>query len=308
MNKKLTLLALIVFFIPLILTAEIPDWSGTWETTYGKLTLIQKDNIVTGWYFLSGSCSVEGEIEESGKLTFKYIEPAASGEGWFELSEDGMSFSGKWREHGSIIYYDWEGYRVGSISNKKWLVILESEWEKLDETEYSFGAMLEAWLKRIEDVEVRHRFIHDVDDMINFCMEAGMLEGSLYLIFASHAEEDGLVLRDEVAGGDEIIEAILYCPNIKLIHFSACKIMNGNIPEQIINSKKTWDHEFIVSGYTESVDWAGSAVIEFFYLNMIFERGFSPEEAANSVIESFNFSGTRSTKWMDACGFTWIKP
>ena len=35
-----------------------------------------------------------------------------------------------------------------------------------------------------------------------------------------------------------------------------------------------------VSGYTTSVDWSGSAILEFTYLDLILGKGLAPTEAA----------------------------
>ncbi|NLP06136.1 hypothetical protein GX411_09330 [Candidatus Fermentibacteria bacterium] len=288
----------------------IPDFSGTWETTYGTLVLNQDGSSVSGFYLMGGMCTVEGSVEASGRLVFTYEEPSASGEGWFELAPDGASFSGQWRARGSSTWSGWEGYRSGSEgAGSKWLVILETEWQdRLDEQEYSFGDMLEAWFARLDGVSVRHRFVHDTDDLELFCAQAAMLPGEVFLVFSSHATEEGIALSEGTAGAREIIEAIEPCGNLAMIHFSSCLVMNGSIPRQILSSRRDWPEGFVVSGYTTSVDWAGSALLEFLYLNLILESGLPPARAAEAVLETLDYAGSSSGSCMDAAGFTWLTP
>ena len=79
--------------------------------------------------------------------------------------------------------------------------------------------------------------------------------------------------------------------------------MAGNTDEAILNSRSDWVEDFAVSGYTNSVDWGGSAIIEFYYLNQILENGLTPVEAARALQRDIRFSGTTPTSWMEAAGF-----
>src|SRR5262245_30837824 len=102
--QSITLSSLVAFFLVLLpiraVAAEPIDFSGRWETTYGLMTLEQKNDSVSGQYIMEGEyCSIEGKIQNR-RLQFKYREPKASGEGWFELNVDGDQFSGLWRENG----------------------------------------------------------------------------------------------------------------------------------------------------------------------------------------------------------------
>lgn len=299
----------------LILTAAacasgIPDFGGTWETTYGPLVLTQEGGEVTGYYIMGGTCTVDGSVDASGRLVFTYVEPSATGEGWFELSDDGTRISGEWRATGSTVWGSWEGSRNGvGVESAKWLVILEAEWQTgMSEPEYSFGEMLAAFFARVDGVRVRHRFIHDRSDLELFALESATLPGSVYMLLSCHATEDGISLADETLDGRTIAEALAPCRNLALLHFSSCLIMGGGIPGQIMSSRHDWNDGFVISGYTKSVDWAGSAIIEFFYLDCILEKGLTPASAARAVLGTMDFAGESPGGWMDAAGFSWIEP
>ncbi len=289
--------------------ADQPCFSGTWETTYGTMYLQQDNSRVWGNYTFDAYSTIEGLIGPGGKMVFTYTEPNTSGEGWFELSSDSLSFHGLWRPEGGGQWFEWDGYRAGAgITPTNWLVVLEAEWQtSLSENEYSFGEMLETWFARVPGVSFRHRFIHDVDDLAYFCLESSALPGDLYLIIASHGTASGIELASGTVSSREFADAVKPCGNLAMIHFSCCEIMAGRTPEAILSSRTDWPDDFIVSGYRESVDWGASGIIEIFYLNQILENGFSPSDAASSVIEDIDFAGRSSTRWMDAAGFSWIQ-
>lgn len=289
---------------------EAADFSGTWDTTYGTLVFFQENGSVTGYYTLGGYSTIQGGVEDDGRLVFTYTEPSASGEGWFRLSDDGNRITGNWRPDGGGAWQDWEGYRAGSgLAPSSWLVVLESEWQSsLSEGEYSFGEMLASWFARVPGVSVRHRFIHDGDDLKQFCLESSGLPGDLYLVIASHGTSAGIELAAGTVSPRDFLKAIEPCGNLAMVHFSCCEVMEGDLPQAIIDSRESWPSGFLVSGYTRSVDWGASGVIEIFYLNQILENGLEPPDAAASVIEDIGFAGSSPSRWMDAAGFTWMEP
>lgn len=291
------------------LAEEAVDFSGTWDTTYGTLVLFQENGSVSGYYTLGGYSTIQGGVEDDGKLVFNYTEPSASGEGWFQLSDDGNRIAGNWRPDGGGAWHEWEGYRAGiGLAPSSWLVVLESEWQSsLSEDDYSFGQMLASWFARVEGVSVRHRFIHDGDDLKQFCLESSGLPGDLFLVIASHGTPAGIDLASGTVSSRDFLQAIEPCGNLAMVHFSCCEIMAGNLPRAIIDSRESWPSGFLVSGYTNSVDWGASGVIEIFYLNQILENGLEPPEAAASVIEDIDFAASSPTRWMDAAGFTWME-
>jgi len=283
--------------------SSISDFSGTWETTYGDMNLEQNGSSVSGWYTYGGMSSIEGTVNRDGRFVFRYDEGTAAGEGWFQLSDSGTSFSGEWRADGDRSWASWEGHRTTGEPST-WLVILETEWqESMRENEYSFGEMLQAWIGRLPDVRIRQRFVHDLQDVQNVCAETAMLPGDVYLVFASHGTEAGISLDGGTVTPSQLAQALLVIPNLKLVHFSCCLIMAGNTDEAIINSRTNWDDDFAVSGYTTSVDWGGSAIIEFYYLNQILENGLTPLEASRALMTDIKFAGAVSTSYMDGAGF-----
>ncbi len=51
---------------------------------------------------------------------------------------------------------------------------------------------------------------------------------------------------------------------------------------------------FAVSGYTTSVDWGASALLEFTYLDLILNRGMGPAEAAAKLPSVVPYAGDQA--------------
>ena len=49
-----------------------------------------------------------------------------------------------------------------------------------------------------------------------------------------------------------------------------------------------------MSGYTGSVDWAQCALTEFVYLDMILDKGLTPDRAAEQLPRLVRFAGTEN--------------
>lgn len=288
-----------ILFLALL---SVVDFSGTWETTYGRMVLTQQGSRVTGYYTYQGLSSVEGTVNQAGRLVFTYTEPAAEGEGWFEIADGRLT--GMWRPSGGASWSPWEGYRFGDETGGKWLVILEAEWEEsLDEPHYSFGGMLSEWFRRVPGVQVRHRWFHSDQDLRSMCVEASMLPGDLYLLISSHATVDGVSCRGGMIPLATLVECIeSVSRNARLVHFSSCEIMGGRLPAMLGRQRGGT----FVSGYDRSVDWSASGIIEIYYLNLMLEFGLDPEVAAATVLASISFAGDKPGTHDDAAGFTWV--
>ena len=58
------------------------------------------------------------------------------------------------------------------------------------------------------------------------------------------------------------------------------------------------------------MDWAGSAIIEFTYLDMILSRGMTPEQAADQVLRLLPFAGDEEVEGgaIAPAGFRLVTP
>lgn len=79
-----------------VIVMRVGNFGGVWETTYGQMRLEQRGNVVRGTYE-TNSGQIEGRIT-NGVLNLRWYEQAngSGGTASYQLSEDGMSFSGPW--------------------------------------------------------------------------------------------------------------------------------------------------------------------------------------------------------------------
>ncbi len=93
------------------------DWTGTWETNYGKVELQQAgNNTVTGMYVLkqgriNGQAygnKLVGEWSEAPS----YAPPNDAGEFEILMDQSGRAFKGKWWKLGPAKEHEWSGRRV----------------------------------------------------------------------------------------------------------------------------------------------------------------------------------------------------
>jgi hypothetical protein len=93
-------------------------WTGTWDTTYGAMELVQKGSNVTGTYESDGG-KIKGSV--AGKVFTgiwseqpDYKAPDNAGDMKFTMASDCQSFTGQWRYGTEGDYSDWEGTRTAS--------------------------------------------------------------------------------------------------------------------------------------------------------------------------------------------------
>ena len=95
-------------------TTTVASFAVVWETSYGRMVLSQEGNKVTGKYdHYNGELSgmVNGKnLRGNWRQTALFF--TDSGEMIFEMSDDGRSFSGRWRRGSSSSWtHNWTGTR-----------------------------------------------------------------------------------------------------------------------------------------------------------------------------------------------------
>ena len=86
-------------------------------------------------------------------------------------------------------------------------------------------------------------------------------------------------LVENLFGRDELL---LFNP----VHFAAGEDEPGDFSRRLASPAP-----FPISGYTTSVDWGGSAILEFTYLDMILSKALAPAEAAAHLVNLIAFAG-----------------
>jgi hypothetical protein len=284
-------------------------FDGVWETRFGRMRLVEDGDAVQGVYAYGGNSTLSGKVE-GNRFTFRYQEPDAEGEGQFDLAADGNRFDGRWRPKGTMAWSDWSGTRVQPVPGRVWLVVVEANWEKdLADHEYSFGSMLRAFFARSPNVQVRHRLFQDERGLKRWCGELAYLAEPAVLVLASHGDGRGLTVDGHTVGAAAIADSVRYARSLRLLHFSACLAMKDALVPDMVRALGK-QATFPISGYTTSVDWASSAIIEFAYFDMVLCRGMSPTRAAEQVRILMPFSGDKQVPGaaLPAAGFRLLVP
>lgn len=279
-------------------------FEGIWDSSYGRLRLIHEDDRVIGFYEGLGPATITGRME-GDRFVFTYKEPKASGEGWFELGEDGLNFAGEWRPAGKEDWLPWIGRRVPPTPGLTWLVVLEAHWQRsLADNEYAFGHMLREFFARLAHVRVRQRFFHDEASLQHWCRELLYLAEPAVLMIASHGTQEGLTVHGNTIDTERVLDSVRYADNLRLLHFSSCLVLHG------ADGSAFGKAPFPISGYTTSVDWGGSALIEFTYLDLILAKHLTPAQAAEVLPRLLSFAGDDGIEESPyaAAGFRFFAP
>jgi hypothetical protein len=298
---------------PLEVAQSALGFEGLWKSSYGVLRLTAAGERVEGTYSAGGG-RIEGTVSGS-TLRATYVEAdGAAGRAVFALLSDGMSFEGKWRPGEAPLELDsedaepWRGERIVPVPGRTWLIVLEHYWEEsLADPEYSYGAMLRAFFQRLPAVEVRQRFFHDEADLLRALDELAGLAEPAVLYISSHGTRAGLSSAGGTIDGTAVGAALGDAGELRLIHLGACDVLAGDFARDL---RAASGKSVPISGYTQTVDWAASAIVDFTYLNLILEGGLAPAEAQTAVRRMLSFAGepTAEAELIAGCGLTLLAP
>ncbi len=277
--------------------AEWRPWVGTrvgfdglWQTSFGRMRLVQDGERVHGFYELGGGSAVEGRLKDN-ELTFTYREANTGGQGHFTLADDGLTFQGEWRQDGQAVWQPWQGVRAMPTTGLTWLVVLEVPWHAVHaDQDYSFGSMLREFFSRQPGVRVRQRFFTNEAALRRHLRETTLIAEPVVVVVATHGMPQGIPLDGGTADVQPFADCLSYAWDVKLLHFSACLLMQD--PAMVERWRALAERlGFPISGYCTSVDWAASAILEFTYLDLILSRGLTPAQAAEQVRLLLPFAG-----------------
>jgi len=265
-------------------------FEGLWASSFGPLRLMHEDGRIHGSYEGLGSSTIDGRLAEN-RFVFRYREPRAQGQGWFELADDGLTFQGQWLEDEKPAWQPWSGERLFPQPDLVWLVVLEDYWQRsLFEREYAFGNMLREFFARLPHIQVRQRFFNNGPGLAKWCRELLYLAEPIVLVLATHGTPEGLIAQGELIDAGPVVESLRNADNVRLLHFSSCLMLDDG-PGGDFTRVLRQQLPFPISGYATTVDWAASALIEFTYLDMVLGRGLTPQAAAEQVTHLLAFAG-----------------
>ncbi len=263
-------------------------FEGLWDTDFGRLRLSRKGDSMEGPYSV-GEGRIVGKVF-GRELAFRYKD-TQEGSGEFTLSEDGSTFDGTWRPDKAKEAKPWRGWRVKPQPYRRWLYVIETRWEhSLTDREYTYGDMLKTFFNRAPHVEVRQRFFSDRRSLVKWLKEAAFLAEPVVVYISSHGSTEGVDSDDGPVGAAPIVDALRDAPTVKLLHFGACDVMRGRVASDIQAGLAKSGLRYPVSGFLESVDWAGSAVTDETYLELVLGRDYDPVLAVDETTRLLPFS------------------
>jgi hypothetical protein len=261
-------------------------FDGLWDTSLGRLRLVQEAGRVWGTSERDAGLRLEGELDANGHLPFRVDGSALKGGGFLEIDAFGYMLDGEWCEDGQAPRTI-GGRRAMPRPGLTWLVVLEAHWQRsLDDSEFAFGHMLHELFARVPRVQVRHRFYHDEASLLHWCRQLLYLPEPSVLVITGHGESAGLTVGGRIVPLRGIVDGLRLADGLKLLHFSSCLV--GQDAGQALR-----ETPFPVSGYTTRIDWAQSALIEFVYLDMILDKGLAPATAAEQLPQLVRFAGNQ---------------
>jgi hypothetical protein len=258
---------------------------GLWDTSIGRLHLVEAGEQVRGGAEHDETARVEADVTGGGRYTFRVEGSRIKGRGRIELEQHGYALGGEWIQD-EMPAQPLQGRRVLPHPALTWLVVMEAHWQRtLDDKEYAFGHMLRELFARVPWAQVRHRFYADEASLVRWCRQLTYLPEPTVLVITGHGETSGLTVEGRPIAMPAVVDALRLADGLKLLHFSACLV--GQDAGQALAAAP-----FPVSGYTTPVDWAQSALTEFIYLDMILEKGLAPARAAEQLLALVRFSGS----------------
>lgn len=123
----LYLLSLFTIIFPFHNHAQSENpWVGVWNSSYGPMTLSENNGIISGHYHRQNGETgyISNGIANGNILTGRWREPPTyappndEGDFVFTLSEDKLSFTGKWRYDQGSLWIGWIGTKGYGISGK----------------------------------------------------------------------------------------------------------------------------------------------------------------------------------------------
>jgi hypothetical protein len=276
-------------------------YDGLWDTSVGRLRLVQEAGRVWGSSELDASVRLEGDLDAGGRVALRLVGAELKGHGHLELDATGYLLDGEWSEDGQPAATI-GGQRAMPKPGLTWLVVLEAHRQRvLDDNEFALGRTLQELFARLRWAQVRHRFYDDEASLLRWCRQL------LYLPEPSVLVVSGLGEPREKTNGQltGIVDSLRFADSLKLLHFSSAASLGGQDAGRALR-----EAPFPVSGYTGSVDWAQCALAELVYLDMILDKGLTPDKAAEQLPRLVRFAGTESLPGSPyrPAGFTFVGP
>jgi hypothetical protein len=300
-------------------------FDGLWDTSMGRLRLVQEDGRVWGTSESDATLRLQGSLEPGGRLPFRLEGPTIQGAGHFEIDSLGFALDGELDSLGHLEEAS-AGTRepppfltsTGPIGGQRamprpgvsCLLVLEAYRQRaLDDSEFAFSRALRELASRLPWTVVRHRFYDDEAGLLRWCRQLLYLPEPTVLVVIGREERpgagsapSGVGQKPSLAG---MVDGLRFADGLKLLHLSSAGSLAG--PEA---GRALKEIPFPVSGYTGTASGDEYALADMVYLDLILNKGVPPEQAAEQLPLLVRFAGAEAIPGSPyrPAGFTYVGP
>jgi hypothetical protein len=280
-------------------------YDGLWDTSLGRVRLVQEAGRIWGSSELDASVRLEGDLEPGGRLAFRLEGSTLKGGGHFEIDTPGYLLDGEWSADGQSPDAI-RGQRAMPRPGLTWLVVLEGHRQRaLDDNEFSLGRSLHEQFARLRRAQVRHRYYNDEASLLRWCRQLHYLPEPSVLVVSGHGEMRGQAEGATGIGVAGIVDGLRFADSLRLLHLSSPASLGGQEAARALKGAP-----FPVSGYTGNADWPQCALIESVYLDMILDKGLPPDKAAEQLPRLVRFADAENLAGAPypPAGFAFVGP
>lgn len=224
------------------------NWTGTWDTTWGKMYLVQVGNMVIGYYEHDNG-KVAGKVIDNKLIGIwleapSYSPPKDGGEFELTLSPDGTSFTGRWRYGNSGDWNtDWEGKKISDI--------VPSQEFNIRSEKDSISNIIEASTKEKTVISPEEASFYDKGEkVIQSEMNIGPSGGEIVLSDGTKLLiPPNTIKEDTKISIKSITNPIFYSKEAKGIEISGIQKLFGEITLVVNGPKALTNDELNIFGY-----------------------------------------------------------
>src|SRR5439155_12888285 len=108
-----------------------------------------------------------------------------------------------------------------------------------------------------------------------------------------HGTPDGMTVNGQTIDAKLVVNSLRDANDILLLHIDACLVLKEE-SAGAFSRRLGQETPYPISGYATSIDWGGSALLDFCYLDMILGKGLPPEQAAERLPKMVAFAADQA--------------
>jgi Family of unknown function (DUF6642) len=171
---------------------------------------------------------------------------------------------------------------------------IEGEWENKLDNNLTIKSAL-TMLQEVSGIEYIFRKVNTVDSLLAYLQqsEAASYKKYSFILIASHGSSKDIELsRDQIISLKELAKKCSGIFNNKVVHFSSCGVLQN---KKSIHEFKEFTGARMVSGYSKSVDFLQSSLLDIALINSFYGN--------NSPVITYNHLNRYYPELIELLGF-----